>query len=151
MRRSVAPDALDDPEEAGGPEEDEGGLEQAADVADAVAEEDHVAAELHVEVADGGGAQCQDVLAGVVLEGEVEEDADPEVDEEAGEAPKGFVVLRAGHTATPDEIIAFANGKLAGYKKVHYIEIVESIPKNASGKILRRELKELEKARREGK
>ena len=72
-------------------------------------------------------------------------------DDEAGEAPKGFVVLRAGHTATPDEIIAFANGKLAGYKKVHYIEIVESIPKNASGKILRRELKELEKARREGK
>lgn len=72
-------------------------------------------------------------------------------DEEAGEAPKGFVVLRAGHTATPDEIITFANGKLAGYKKVHYIEIVESIPKNASGKILRRELKELEKARREGK
>lgn len=71
-------------------------------------------------------------------------------DEEAGEAPKGFVVLRAGQEATPDEIIAFANGKLAGYKKVHYIEIVQSIPKNASGKILRRELKELEKARREG-
>jgi acyl-CoA synthetase (AMP-forming)/AMP-acid ligase II len=72
-------------------------------------------------------------------------------DAESGEAPKGFVVLRAGHSATPDEIIAFANGKLAGYKKVHFIEIVTSIPKNASGKILRRELKELEKARREGK
>lgn len=72
-------------------------------------------------------------------------------DEEAGEAPKGFVVLRAGHTATPDEIITFANGKLAGYKKVHYVEIVQAIPKNASGKILRRELKDLEKARREGR
>lgn len=72
-------------------------------------------------------------------------------DAETGEAPKGFVVLRAGQNATPDEIIAFANGKLAGYKKVHYIEIVESIPKNASGKILRRELKELEKARRAAK
>ncbi|HEY0756082.1 MAG TPA: AMP-binding protein [Ktedonobacteraceae bacterium] len=72
-------------------------------------------------------------------------------DEEAGEAPKGFVVLRSGQSATPDEIIAFANGKLAGYKKVHYIEIVQAIPKNASGKILRRELKDLEKARREGK
>ena len=59
--------------------------------------------------------------------------------------------IATAHAATPDEIIAFANGKLAGYKKVHYIEIVESIPKNASGKILRRELKELEKARREGK
>lgn len=70
-------------------------------------------------------------------------------DAEAGEAPKGFVVLRPGIEATPDEIIAFANGKLAGYKKVHYVEIVQSIPKNASGKILRRELKEMEKARRE--
>jgi long-chain acyl-CoA synthetase len=71
-------------------------------------------------------------------------------DEESGEAPKGFVVLRPGHTATPEEIITFANGKLAGYKKVHYVEIVQAIPKNASGKILRRELKDLEKARREG-
>ena len=72
-------------------------------------------------------------------------------DDEAGEAPKGFVVLRPGQEATPDEIMAFANGKLAGYKKVHYIEVVQSIPKNASGKILRRELKEMEKARREGR
>ncbi len=72
-------------------------------------------------------------------------------DDEAGEAPKGFVVLRAGHEATPEEIMAFANGKLAGYKKVHYIEIVQAIPKNASGKILRRELKDMEKARREAR
>lgn len=70
-------------------------------------------------------------------------------DEATGEAPKGFVVLRAGHNATPEEIIAFANGKLAGYKKVHYVEIIQAIPKNASGKILRRDLKDLEKARRE--
>ncbi|HVU70362.1 MAG TPA: AMP-binding protein [Ktedonobacteraceae bacterium] len=71
-------------------------------------------------------------------------------DAESGEAPKGFVVLRAGQSATPEEIIAFANGKLAGYKKVHYIEIVQAIPKNASGKILRRELKEQERARQAG-
>lgn len=72
-------------------------------------------------------------------------------DEEAGEVPKGFVVLRPNHTTTPEEIIAFANGKLAGYKKVHQVEIVTAIPKNASGKILRRDLREMEKARREGK
>jgi acyl-CoA synthetase (AMP-forming)/AMP-acid ligase II len=65
-------------------------------------------------------------------------------DKETGEAPKGFVVLRTGYTATPDEIIAFANGKLAGYKKIHQVEIIAAIPKNASGKILRRELKERE-------
>lgn len=69
-------------------------------------------------------------------------------DPEAGELPKGFVVLRQGHDVTPDDILAFANGKLAGYKKLHVIEFIEVIPKNASGKILRRELKEREKARR---
>ena len=71
-------------------------------------------------------------------------------DDEAGELPKGFVVIRQGQNVTPDEIIAFANGKLAGYKKIHAIEFIDAIPKVASGKILRRELKELEKARRAG-
>jgi long-chain acyl-CoA synthetase len=63
-------------------------------------------------------------------------------DDDAGELPKGFVVIRSGYTTTPDEILAFANGKLAGYKKIHFVEIVSSIPKTASGKILRRELKD---------
>ena len=71
-------------------------------------------------------------------------------DDEAGEVPKGFVVLRKGFVATPDEIIAFVNGKLAGYKKIHYVEFIDAIPKVASGKILRRELKEREKALRAG-
>ena len=66
-------------------------------------------------------------------------------DDEAGELIKGLVVLRKGHNATPEEIITFANGKLAGYKKVHFIEFIEVIPKTASGKILRRDLKEREK------
>jgi long-chain acyl-CoA synthetase len=66
-------------------------------------------------------------------------------DDEAGELIKGLVVLRKGHNATPEEIITFANGKLAGYKKVHFIEFIDVIPKTASGKILRRDLKEREK------
>lgn len=68
-------------------------------------------------------------------------------DKEAGELIKGFVVLRKGHNATTDDIIAFANGKLAGYKRIHFIEFIDVIPKTASGKILRRDLKEREKAR----
>ncbi|GHO95848.1 long-chain-fatty-acid--CoA ligase [Reticulibacter mediterranei] len=68
-------------------------------------------------------------------------------DDEAGELIKGFVVLRKGQNATPNEIITFANGKLAGYKRVHIIEFIDAIPKTASGKILRRDLKEREKAR----
>jgi len=71
-------------------------------------------------------------------------------DDEAGEVPKGFVVIRKGFDVTPEEIVAFANGKLAGYKKIHSVEFIEAILKVASGKILRRELKDMEKARRAG-
>jgi long-chain acyl-CoA synthetase len=66
-------------------------------------------------------------------------------DEEAGEVPKGFVVLRQGSSATLDDVVVFVNGRLAGYKKIHQVEIIDAIPKTASGKILRRELKEREK------
>ena len=70
-------------------------------------------------------------------------------DDEAGELIKGLVVIRKGHdNVTPEEIIAFANGKLAGYKRIHFIEFIDALPKTASGKILRRELKEREKALR---
>ena len=71
-------------------------------------------------------------------------------DEEAGEVPKGFVVVRPGHSVTGEELIAFVNGKLAGYKKLHYVEFIDAIPKVPSGKILRRELKERERALRAG-
>jgi long-chain acyl-CoA synthetase len=72
-------------------------------------------------------------------------------DDEAGELPKGFVVIRKGHEGvTADDILTFANGKLAGYKKIHTVEFIDAIPKVPSGKILRRELKDLEKSRRAG-
>jgi len=72
-------------------------------------------------------------------------------DDEAGEVPKGFVVLRPGQSATAEALIAFVNGKLAGYKKLHYVEFIDAIPKVPSGKILRRELKERERALRAGR
>ncbi len=68
-------------------------------------------------------------------------------DDDAGELIKGFVVLRKGVDAAPEEIIAFANGKLAGYKRFQLMEIIDAVPKNASGKILRRELRAREKER----
>ena len=69
-------------------------------------------------------------------------------DDEAGELIKGFVILRQDTALTPEEVLTFANGKLAGYKRMHFIEITTSIPKTASGKILRRDLKEMERAKR---
>ncbi|HXM58396.1 MAG TPA: AMP-binding protein [Candidatus Dormibacteraeota bacterium] len=68
-------------------------------------------------------------------------------DLEAGESPKGFVVLKdpaaAGGT-TPDEIMAFVAERVAPHKKLRLVEIVDEIPKSASGKILRRLLREQE-------
>lgn len=60
-------------------------------------------------------------------------------DEEAGEVPKAFVVVRAG--ACAEEIVAFVAERVAPYKKVRAIEIVERIPKSPAGKILRRLLR----------
>ncbi len=68
----------------------------------------------------------------------------PSADEEAGEVPKAFVVLKSPLTA--EEIIAFAAARVAPYKKIRKVEIVDSIPKSASGKILRRVLVERERA-----
>ena len=62
-------------------------------------------------------------------------------DPEAGELPMAFIV--AGDPApTEDEIKAFLNETLAHYKQVHRVEFVSEIPKSASGKILRRLLRD---------
>ncbi len=67
-------------------------------------------------------------------------------DTEAGEIPKAFVVLRQGHeNQAADELMTWVNGKLATYKNVRELEYIDSIPRNPSGKILRRVLKEQEK------
>ena len=67
-------------------------------------------------------------------------------DDEAGEVPKAFVVLKG--EATPDEIMAFVNERVAAYKKVRSVEFIDKIPKSASGKILRRVLVQAERERK---
>ncbi|MBA2523232.1 MAG: AMP-binding protein [Solirubrobacterales bacterium] len=61
-------------------------------------------------------------------------------DEEAGEIPKGFVVVADGDDVTDDELMAFVAEKVSPQKKLRLIERIDAIPKSASGKILRREL-----------
>jgi long-chain acyl-CoA synthetase len=63
-------------------------------------------------------------------------------DEEAGEAPKAFIVPRAGRTIDLDALARFVSERLAGYKQIRYFEVIESIPRNPSGKILRRMLRQ---------
>lgn len=67
-------------------------------------------------------------------------------DEVAGEIPKAFVQLRAGASVTADELIDFVKERIADYKRVREIEFIDKVPRTASGKILRRELAEKQKA-----
>ena len=62
------------------------------------------------------------------------------------EIPKAFVVLREGAGRSADEVMAFVEERVAAYKKVREVEFIDAIPKNPSGKILRRELKDKERA-----
>jgi acyl-CoA synthetase (AMP-forming)/AMP-acid ligase II len=64
----------------------------------------------------------------------------PLANEEADQVPKAFVVLKA--EATPEELMAFVAERVAPYKKVRVLEVIDKIPKSPSGKILRRLLVE---------
>jgi acyl-CoA synthetase (AMP-forming)/AMP-acid ligase II len=74
----------------------------------------------------------------------------PKREMESGEIPKAFVVLRPGQSVSAGEIMRFVEERVAPYKKVREIEFVEAIPKSVSGKILRRELIERERAKGTG-
>jgi acyl-CoA synthetase (AMP-forming)/AMP-acid ligase II len=63
-------------------------------------------------------------------------------DEEAGELPKAFVVRRPGAEVTAEELQAFVAGHVATYKQIRLVAFVDEIPKSASGKILRRVLRD---------
>jgi long-chain acyl-CoA synthetase len=49
--------------------------------------------------------------------------------------------LKPGHKATADDIMAYCREKLAAYKYPRIIEFRDSLPKTATGKILKRELR----------
>lgn len=69
-------------------------------------------------------------------------------DTHKGEVPKGFVVLKDGAEATEQEIIHYLRDRLASYKIPKYIEFRTSLPKNNTGKILKRLLQDEEKIKK---
>jgi acyl-CoA synthetase (AMP-forming)/AMP-acid ligase II len=66
----------------------------------------------------------------------------PVPDEEAGEIPKAFVVVKPGEELTAAAVQEFVAAHVAHYKQVRQVEFVDEIPKSASGKILRRLLRD---------
>ena len=69
-------------------------------------------------------------------------------DEYRGETVKTYVVTIPGASMTADEVVAFCRERLAPYKVPKIVEFIESLPKSAVGKVLRRELKELDARKR---
>jgi len=67
-----------------------------------------------------------------------------------GERPKAFIVLKTGHQVAPDALFAYLKENLAPYKVPKEITFRDSLPKNLVGKVLRRELRDQEVARRSG-
>ena len=72
-------------------------------------------------------------------------------DDAAGEIPKAYVQLRPGATVSPEDLMEFVKTRIADYKRVREVEFIDKVPRTASGKILRRELAERERAKLGGR
>jgi fatty-acyl-CoA synthase len=59
-----------------------------------------------------------------------------------GEAVKACVVAKPGHTIDPDSVIAWARARIAGFKVPKSIDVIAALPRNPTGKIMRRTLRE---------
>jgi len=71
-------------------------------------------------------------------------------DEKRGETVKSFVVRRAGSQVTAEALVEYSRTQLASYKIPRQIEFLDELPKSSVLKVLRRELRDREPARREG-
>ena len=85
-------------------------------------------------------------LEGLLLEHPAIVDAAvvPKPDTESGEVPKAFVVARQGVEVSGEDVMSFVAARVATFKHVREVEFIDAIPKNPSGKILRRMLMDSE-------
>lgn len=63
-------------------------------------------------------------------------------DQRMGEVGMAFVVPTLGHTVDPEAVIAWCREKMANFKVPRYVEVVTELPLNASGKVLKFELRD---------
>jgi acyl-CoA synthetase (AMP-forming)/AMP-acid ligase II len=63
-------------------------------------------------------------------------------DDQWGEAVKAIVVMKPGKKASSSDIIGFTRQRIAGFKTPKSVDFIEALPRNASGKILRRHLRD---------
>jgi fatty-acyl-CoA synthase len=93
-------------------------------------------------------AEIEDTIAGHpnVVEAAVIGIEDPDF----GQRLKAFVVVRDGTQLSEDEVKSHVRGSLAGYKVPRDVELVDELPRNATGKVLKRELEQQEQEEEQG-
>ena len=62
-------------------------------------------------------------------------------DESAGEVPKAFVVTHADESLSAEDVMEWSADRVSSYKRIRDVEFIDQIPKSASGKIMRRQLR----------
>ncbi len=67
-------------------------------------------------------------------------------DEKWGEVGKAFIVPKEGANLTEERVIGHCNERLARFKVPRYVDFIEALPRNATGKVLKRDLRDLEQA-----
>ena len=97
----------------------------------------------HVEPKDTDGSSIEIAYARKIL---VRYEADVAVigvpDDKFGEALLAFVVTNPEMTLSTEEMVEFCRDKIAGYKIPRQLQIVDELPRNPSGKILKKVLRE---------
>jgi acyl-coenzyme A synthetase/AMP-(fatty) acid ligase len=64
-------------------------------------------------------------------------------DADGEEYPHAFVAIAPGVEVSADDVIAYVAERVAPYKKIRGLQFVDAVPKSASGKILRKDLRAL--------
>jgi acyl-CoA synthetase (AMP-forming)/AMP-acid ligase II len=62
-------------------------------------------------------------------------------DHRLGEVGMAFVVVESGSTLTPDELVAWSRETMANYKAPRTVELLDALPVNATGKVVKDELR----------
>jgi long-chain acyl-CoA synthetase len=68
-----------------------------------------------------------------------------------GETVKAYVVVKPGETLPADEVIQYCREKLAAYKTPKMVEFIDALPRSAIGKVLRKEVKEMDRKKSQQK
>jgi len=66
-------------------------------------------------------------------------------DERMGQVGKAFIVMKAGEPAiSSDDVIDWSRERMAGFKVPRYVEFLDKLPLNATGKVVKDDLKKLQ-------